>query len=194
MRAMASLMFSILLAMQIFSPQVTATGSFTPGDLVVVNGSNGSNVVLQDGGLGAGSGTIIKEQQVTQVSSVSVASNVFQTILSTSVTMPASCPCHVIVHWSAYDSGGGSTSVFVGGVEDGSGSGELLASHQDAGGGNMSGMSASQYSPLSYSGTVTFTLVATSTASSGASIPSAPNTTPGSYTAPGYLNILVVHP
>lgn len=145
-------------------------------------------------GCTAQTGIILQTFTVTQSSTVSLASSTFATVLSQAVTMPASCPCHVRISWSLYDSGGGSTPGFVAGVEDGSGSGTLIAAAQDASGGNTSGFAGSQYSTLAYTGNVTFTLVAASNAASGASIPATPILTPSGYTAPGYMVIEVLHP
>lgn len=179
-----------LAAARLPATAVTFTGPITPGDIATWNASG----VIQDGGIGAFSGSILAAFNVTQSSPVSLTASTFASILTQTISFPAACPCHVQVQWSLYDSGGGSTPGFTGGIEDGSGSGELIAAAQDASGGNTSGFGAAQYSPLAYSGNVTFTLVAASNASSGASIPATPILAPAGYTAPGYMTILVLHP
>lgn len=169
----------------------TQIGSVTTGHTAIWSNQTGG---LADGGV---SQTILAEYKVTLGSNVSLSSGSFATVVSQAITMPASCPCHVWVMWSAYGSGGGSTANFAAGVEDGTNNSThvLLAPAGYSSAGNTGGFSATEWSGgagYTYSGSVTFTLVATSSASSGSSIQAAPIATPSGYvSSPTYLEILV---
>lgn len=174
----------------------TQSGAVTAGHIATWTGTNGQ---LQDGGA-AVSGTILATFNVTQTGSQALTTNTFAAVpgLTQSVVFPAVCtvgtPCHVRISWRTYTTGGGSTINFSGGVIDGSGSGEIIAASQNASGGNTSSIGATQYSPLGYSGTVTFTVEVASNATSGASVTATPTNTPAGQSAPGYLTIEVLHP
>lgn len=112
---------------------------------------------LQDGGVSAQSiqSNIVK----TLSADVALTSGTPATILSQSVTMPASgCPCRVLVSWAAYVTTNNQTFTFW--VSDATNS---MASAQTTGTGtNTSGSGASEISPVTYANNaaVTFTLTA----------------------------------
>lgn len=191
LKILAIAVLSFLAAMQIFSG-VIQSGTVSPGDVVVWASSG----IVKDGGP---LGTILSSSKVTLSANVPLnTSGAFVTILSDTVTMPVSCPCHVMVIWKVTAAGGGGTPSDFGGVEDGSNNSthRLLAPATYASGGNTGGMGASEYSnDLTYSGNVTFTLVAatTATASSPTILAANPVGIPAGYTASnGYLEILVM--
>lgn len=191
LRLLAIAVLSFLAAMQIFSG-VIQSGTVLPGDVVVW----ASNGIVKDGGP---LGTILSSSKVTLSANVPLnTSGAFVTILSDTVTMPVSCPCHVMVIWKVTASGGGGTPSDFGGVEDGSNNSthRLLAPATYASGGNTGGMGASEYSnDLTYSGNVTFTLVAATNATAGSPTILAINPIgiPAGYAASnGYLEILVM--
>ena len=133
--------------------QVAQSGIVTPGDVATWNARG----VLQDGG--TPNTAIQSNAVVTLVSDVALTSGTPATILTKSVTMPASgCPCRVLVSYEAYATTNNQT--FNAWVSDGT---NFMASTQTTGvGTNTTGLFASQISPVTYanSAVVTFTLTA----------------------------------
>ena len=186
---LAIAVLSFLAAMQIFSPQVTTTGVFTPGHIVTVNSSNGSTVVLQDGG--TSTLPILQDSQSVLGADVSLTSGVIASIITKTLTMPSSgCPCRVIVSYELYWTSNNQT--FTSWVGDGA---LAIATSQTTGAGtNTGGLGASQMSQATYANgaNVTFTLQAESNGV-GATIKAAAAQLPSGITSQNsWLNLSVV--
>lgn len=131
----------------------TQANAVTAGHVATWTGSLGG---LQDGGAAQSiQSNIVK----TLSADVALTSGTPATVLSQSVTMPASgCPCRVLVSWAAYITTNNQTFTFW--VSDATNS---MASAQTTGTGtNVSGSGASEISPVTYANNaaVTFTLTA----------------------------------